>query len=216
MKINGKSARTTGRKKDFIVFDLGGVLIAINELKLMREFRAFSVSSISANRSGGWNEECHLYETGKINTDEFIALSRKRYRLDLTSAEFKRSWNAVIEGESKIASGCLKRLRRKYVLCILSNTNPLHFNFIRNNLPVFNYIDRFMVSYKIGLLKPDPEIFAAAQRIMLGGRKPFLYIDDSPEHVRAARNIGWRSIGMTSVENLEGVVDLLEEMKPPF
>jgi putative hydrolase of the HAD superfamily len=197
-------------KKGAIIFDLGGVLIDLDENKLIQEFRNSSLSSISANRKGGWDKECSLYETGKINTNQFIELSIRRYNLNLTPTQFKRGWNTIIIGESCGAVECLKNLRHKYLIYIASNTNPLHFNFIKYNFSIFNYIDRYTLSYKVSLLKPDPEFFIKAQEDMLGGKPPFLYIDDSKENVEAATKVGWRSIYMHSMENFEGIIEMLE------
>ena len=62
----------------------------------------------------------------------------------------------------------LEGLRRRYHLVLVSNTNALHFEMIRETYAhLLRHFDDLVLSYEVRAMKPQPEIFQAA--LELGG-----------------------------------------------
>lgn len=85
---------------------------------------------------------------------------------------------------------------------ILSNASPWHETDLRLKAPLHETFDVILFSQDLGCAKPAPEIYeqaadcahAHAKNIGLAnGYREFLFIDDTPANVHAARHSGWRA-----------------------
>jgi len=94
-------------------------------------------------------------------------------------------------------------LKKNCKLILLSNTDPIHFTFIRNKYKILDIFDDFVLSYKIGYKKPSQAIYLYA--IKKAGTSPneILFIDDIYEHVQAAKLLGIKSIQYTNFDRLK-------------
>lgn len=79
-------------------------------------------------------------------------------------------------------------------LCLLSNTNGIHVNFFEARYPVFGHFEGRIYSHEVGMMKPDPAIFAHARDHLGLVPERTLYIDDLLANCEAAQACGFRSI----------------------
>mgnify|MGYP000626786838 CR=1 FL=1 len=94
---------------------------------------------------------------------------------------------------------CLKELRKRYKLFVLSNTNPYVMDwacspaFSSKGKPLSDYFDKLYLSYQIGVTKPDRQIFdfLIADADILPSES--LFIDDGAGNVQAARQLGFQT-----------------------
>ncbi len=75
---------------------------------------------------------------------------------------------------------------------LLSNTDALHFGCVRPRVPILDRFDGFVLSYEVGLAKPDPEIFREALRRAGAPPERTAFFDDVEVNVAAARALGIR------------------------
>jgi FMN phosphatase YigB (HAD superfamily) len=67
-----------------------------------------------------------------------------------------------------------------------------------------------------GIVKPDPRAFAQTLERLEVKPEEAIFIDDTPEHVDAARALGLRAVVFTTAERLEeDLTDLLGAAQPP-
>jgi putative hydrolase of the HAD superfamily len=73
---------------------------------------------------------------------------------------------------------------------LLSNTNATHLDWIRPRLPLLQRFDGLVLSYQLGVAKPDPAIFQ--QALKLAGTSPerTAFFDDVETYVAAAKALG--------------------------
>jgi putative hydrolase of the HAD superfamily len=91
-------------------------------------------------------------------------------------------------------------LRKKYKVLLLSNTNDISMSwarseeFVPGGKPFEYYFDELYLSYKLGCVKPEPEIFQMV--INLAGINPAetLYIDDGESNIAAGKSYGVQDI----------------------
>lgn len=133
------------------------------------------------------------YETGHINTKGLLAQIAAVGKIDLSETEFNTLWNATFR-ENDDMSALLQDLKLNYPLYLLSNTNECHWEFLENNYQVSRHFDHLVLSYEVGLAKPDHRIYHEV--VSRSGRRPesCLFIDDLPANVEAARAIGMQAI----------------------
>jgi len=93
--------------------------------------------------------------------------------------------------------------RKSYPLYALSNWNDEKFRVALKKFPFLNLFDGYVVSGFEKLAKPDPAIYKVLlERFDLNPRET-LFIDDRPENVAAARNLGMEAVRFTSPYDLE-------------
>nr|AQS32399.1 hypothetical protein [uncultured archaeon] len=186
-----------------ILCDLGNVIVFFNEDKLIKGLAEFSNKdekyvhrffNRSIARSG--------FDKGKISAEQFFRHFKTNLNLKLNFSQFKKIWCSCFSPNKEMEE-LLKKLKKNYNLVLLSNTDEMHFTYIKNNYPILDIFDDLILSYKVGYKKPSPLIYLYA--LKKTGRFPshILYIDDIKEYVRAAKLFGIKSIQYKNFEKLK-------------
>ncbi len=88
----------------------------------------------------------------------------------------------------------MRALRRKGIpVFALSNWGDAHFDIAARHFAFFNEFDRAFVSGRLGLIKPDPAIYALVERETGLAPAALLFVDDRAENVAVAAARGWRA-----------------------
>ncbi len=197
-----------------IIFDLGGVLLNIDYKLTEEAFIKLGITDFPHLYSQ--LQQTTLfdgYETGRIDTETFIAELVKTAGVQLSADQVTNAWNAMLLDFPLRRLQILQQLRLHHDLLLLSNTNEIHeraFNKIlmdNHSIPNIGvFFDKIYLSHRVGMRKPDAEIF---ERILSDtGFKPAdtLFIDDSPQHIEGAGKLGIQTIylekGMTIEHNI--------------
>jgi FMN phosphatase YigB (HAD superfamily) len=115
----------------------------------------------------------------------------------------------------------LQQLRLHYDLFLLSNTNEIHeetFNNIlmqAHGIPTIGvFFDKVYYSHRVGLRKPMKEIFERVLAENMLKPEHTLFIDDSPQHIAVAKELGIQTIylekGMTIEDDVFKAVKKME------
>lgn len=131
--------------------------------------------------------------------------------------EFILSWNSVLKGFSKERLEFLQKLSDSddYNLVLLSNTNHLHIKWVEKNIPFYEEFkrcfDRFYLSHKIRMRKPDREVLDFAIEDGQLNPKVTLFIDDKIENIEGAKKVGFKIWHLNPAE--EDVTELSTHLK---
>ena len=106
----------------------------------------------------------------------------------LPYAEFAEIWCDIF-AEQREVTGLLDEIGRHADLVLLSNTDPLHFDYIRRYYDFLAKFGRLVLSYEVGHAKPARQIYQRALDLCAPGSR-LIYFDDVPEYVAAARACG--------------------------
>ena len=139
------------------------------------------------------NELARNYETGNITTDEFYDYLRVNGGLQMTREKFLEAWCSIFAPDLKISRALIESLHRRYPLILVSNTNEAHVQFLAKQYRLFEYFTHTVFSNEVHSMKPDRKIFDHA--IALSGKPPsqLFFIDDRPENVEGARQLGMQT-----------------------
>jgi len=85
---------------------------------------------------------------------------------------------------------------------MLSNINILHYEHLKKNYPVFGVFDKVFLSFQLGLIKPDKEIYNLVIRELKVSPQEIFYTDDRPELVESAKSLGVRGCVFTDFNQL--------------
>lgn len=118
--------------------------------------------------------------------------------------DLRETWSDFFDGTLPGIEGVIARLRQRYRIAFLSNTNEVHAEVIpRKFATVFEVDDRLIFSYRFRCAKPDLEIFQRALEVLGALPQQVVFIDDMLENVLAARAVGMTAFQFHDAFRLE-------------
>lgn len=191
-----------------LIFDFGDVFINLNKSNFNKQmYNVFG--DISKNQS--LLNLLNNYETGKINTEAFVK-TLKKYNNSFSEDSIIKLWNSIIADFPYYRVEFLKNLKAtsEYKLILLSNTNELHINFIKEQVSFFNEFkscfDKFYLSHEIKLRKPNKEIFDFVLKSNNISAEETLFIDDTLEHINTASKLNIKTWWLKQNEDITSLV----------
>ncbi|MFN0213975.1 MAG: HAD family hydrolase [Saprospiraceae bacterium] len=186
-----------------ILFDFGNVLFDLNLSAFEREMALLLGDRFDAAKENlGRDRVFELYETGGINTAEFVEKLCHASETLLTPKQVTAAWNAIFIGMPQHRFEMLMRLRQRFKVFLLSNINDLHERWIidymlrEHGLSEYEsrYFDGVYFSHLIRLRKPSLEAFEYVLADAEILPEETVFFDDLPENVDAARMLGIQGI----------------------
>ena len=194
-----------------VVFDLGGVLIDWNPRYLYRQLFAGRAAEMEAFLSEictqEWNERQDCGRSFADGVAELVA--RHPAHAEMIRA-YDTRWPEMVGGPIAGSVALLDRLKAAgRPLYALTNWSAEKFVHARERLAFLDNFDGIVVSGEVGMIKPDPAIFAhLCVRFGLDPGAAVL-IDDSPANVAAAEAFGLGAIRFQSPERLASALRTL-------
>lgn len=175
-----------------LIFDFGDVFINLDKKgALNKALQAFEVKTLP--------DDIHainaLYEQGLISTDEFLEFYLDNFP-DLNENTLLETWNSILKDFPDHRLDYLRQLAgsKKYKLILLSNTNELHIDWIKENIGFYEefkgYFDAFYLSHEIQLRKPNANIYEFVLNENNINPQECLFIDDTEENIVSASKLG--------------------------
>lgn len=182
-------------EKTWFVFDLGNTVIKLAYERVLEGI--CKDATVTRDELVGIFEEAGGYrdmERGAITFWEFYEFLCDRAGYRGSVRDFHNIWSDFFDGPMPGIEEVLERVRERYRLAFLSNSNEVHAELIPKKFSVlFQKDDRFIFSHRFRVAKPDPEIFRRALEVIGALPQHAVFIDDLIENVMSARNIGLRS-----------------------
>ena len=204
----------TTRRPSAILFDLGNVLVHISPEAFLQRL---GLDTPENRRLYGVhvNEIVREYECGNESTNVFLSRLESLFndaqpeggaappRGTISREDLRDAMHAVIGKPVGGMFELVTRLHGVVPLSLLSNTNPLHYDWCMEHLPVLQLLSSHFLSYQLQSLKPSARIFAqVVERLQITPGDIF-YIDDMAENVEAGRRAGLDShlfLGLAELE----------------
>ncbi|HUR82035.1 MAG TPA: HAD family phosphatase [Thermoanaerobaculia bacterium] len=189
----------------WFLFDLGNCLIKLAYERVIADIcRNASVDRDELieilEQPGGYRD----MERGAITFREFYDFLCDKAGYRGTTLDLRRVWSDFFDGTVPGSEGLLERVREKYRVAFLSNSNEVHAEVIpRRYASLFRRDDRFIFSHRFRVAKPDPEIFRRALEVIGALPQHVIFVDDLSENVQAARSIGIQSFQFVSAQQLQ-------------
>lgn len=180
-----------------LLIDLGGVLINLDRQRCMESFKKLGFADVEERLDIQQLHGIFLQqEKGLITSAEFRNEMRKMIGKQISDQQIDEAWNSFLVDIPDYKLDLLLKLRTKYVVYLLSNTNEIHWQWAcKNAFPyrtfkVEDFFEKTYLSFEMHMIKPEPEIFKAV--IEDAGIEPqeTLFIDDSEINCKAAQKLG--------------------------
>ena len=200
-----------------IIFDLGGVIINLNQDLTYAAFKELFPSKFEAillELDG--NHYLEKFEISEITSKEFIDFFQK-FDISISEENIISAWNSMLLDIPENRIALIKSLAKKYNVSLLSNTNEIHYQFIdeyviqKHKIKSFDSLfNHTFLSHKISLRKPNTSIFEYVLKEANFLPNETLFIDDTLEHINSAKQLGIRTHHLNLQEN-QSLIQLFNE-----
>ena len=177
-----------------IVFDFGNVIALFDHMVACQQLA--SLSRLPSDPADVYERIFRTsleedYDCGRVSTAAFIERLRQDLQLDASDDEIARAWCDIFTPNPAMEEVIVTEKHRGTRLVLASNTNELHYQwFSREFERVLRLFDEQVLSFRVGVRKPDVRFFEACIRAAGRAADRIIYIDDRPDYVAAARAMG--------------------------
>ena len=197
-----------------VLSDLGRVIIHFDNNIFFEKIASYSSLSKReiAELAFTHSSPRKAFDRGDITAEEFYNQATTILEAKIDYDKFFSIYNDVFSLNPQILE-ILKKLKGKYRLVLLSNTDVMRFGFVKKKFPEIMIFDAYVLSYEVGAMKPHPRIYEEALKKAGVEARECVFIDDIEENIEAARKLGIKGILMTPQTDLEAA---LQEMDLSF
>jgi glucose-1-phosphatase len=208
-----------------IIFDLGNVII---DLDLERTW--FHLKHWLGDDYESILKQIHpntdifiQFEIGKISEEDFFDTLRATTDTPLSIRQLKEAWNAMLLQIPPQRFEMLSRLKERYNVFLLSNTNETHLHWVDGYLQTVHgfsindfderYFHKPYYSHLIHLRKPNTDIYEYVLADAGIKAEESLFIDDNFQNIEGAKKVGLQTyLHPVGVE----IADVLNELTKPL
>lgn len=193
-----------------VIFDFGNVLCSFRVTSFFENLARRSSCTVD-QLLGLMPEISHAaieYESGRLTSEEFLRHFSALAGITISREEFITSYTTIftpIEG----TFDAIRRLKGRYRLGLLSNTNEWHFEHSIRTVDVFPLFDAVTLSYEIGAMKPAPVIYSDMLGKLNVPAEECAYFDDIQENVDAGVRAGMHGRLFTTADAMRADLERL-------
>ena len=208
-----------------IIFDLGGVVLDIDESIVYKELEKLGINVSELPQSKEFREIMSKFDTGIYTAPTFRKKMKALLGLEkMTDQKFDSIWNAMLLDIPRERIEAIEQIKKHYKIFLMSNTNEIHYDLYVRDLQLrFGYnefdalFNKSYFSFAEHLEKPDPRFFELILDHEKLNAEETLFIDDTAANIKVAKALGIRTYHISReelVRNLfvngvlkEGIVD---------
>ena len=188
-----------------IVSDLGNVLLRFDNSAFYRAISRFAGRPAADIEAAVIRnvDLLVLFEKGAVSQLDFFRNARDLLEITAGYEEFFAAYCEGVFTPVPSVLDLFRRLKSRYRMVLLSNTDIVRWTYIKTKFPEVLLFDDYVLSFDVGAMKPELEIYLEA--IRAGGAAPerTVFIDDMPANVAGAARAGMTGILCETGADLE-------------
>ena len=195
-----------------LIFDYGNVIFTIDFNKTQTAFKDLGIKNVEdffAHK--GHHTLFDQFEKGEITAAQFRdGIREVSNSSHLSDEEIDHAWNSLLIGVLEGNHELLLKLKDKYRTFLLSNINEIHLDFITKYLKSTfgldgnnGFFEKVYYSHLVGKRKPNTDIFEQVLTENNLNPAETLFIDDSPQHLKTATEMGIQTYLMTYPDSIQ-------------
>ncbi len=185
-----------------VFFDIGNVLLRFSSKQVLARVACAVRSHPLKLAKYLWKSDIgERIERGEVTGAQLYEIFQKELGYRGSPAQFRLLWCdhfTLDRGSYAI----LKKTAKSVPTYLLSNTNEMHIDFIRERYEFPSLVRGSILSHELGLRKPDPAIYRAALKLSATKPEETVFIDDLKPNVDAAAKLGMIAIRFRSADDL--------------
>ena len=184
-----------------VVLDIGRVVVDFDVSRAVAHLAA--AASVPERRAEAalFGPHYRPFVRGDLDASGFHAEVCRRLGREVAYDRFVAAWCDMfreIPGMSEVTAA----LARAHPLYFCSNTDPLHYEYLRRRFGVFSLGRGAVLSFEAHCEKPEPEIFEELLRRFALEPERTLFVDDLEVNVAGAMALGLRALLFRGAEAL--------------
>ncbi len=191
-----------------IIFDLGGVILDIDENATFNELVKLGIDVRQAMHSDELQQILSKFDTGVYTAPTFRKKMKAFFHLEKqTDQKFDELWNAMLLDIPRERIEAIEQVKKHYKIFLMSNSNEIHYDLYVRDLQLrfgYNEFDELFnksyFSFAEHLEKPDPRFFELILDHEGLNPEETLFIDDTAENIEAAKKLGIKTYHISRQE----------------
>ncbi len=179
-----------------VTFDLDGVYFVKGKARFVEALgREYGVPAVEARRVFFSSCEMNvLYKCGKITDAQFWNWAAQQWGLKVPYRELVSLLIASYRRDHSVQEFIQTLRSLGYSALVCSNNFSARIEGLQERFGFLDDFDTVVLSYEVGVTKPNPEIFR--ELVQRAGLAPgaIVYTDDNAAHTAAAASLGIRSV----------------------
>ena len=184
-----------------IIFDLGGVVLDIDESIVYKELEKMGISTTELAHSKEFIDLMSKFDTGIYTAPTFRKKTKALLGQEkMTDQKFDSLWNAMLLDIPRERIAALEQIRKHYKIFLMSNSNEIHYDLYVRDLQLrFGYhefdelFNKSYFSFAEHLEKPDPRFFELILDHEHLLPEETLFIDDTAVNIKVAKSLSIRT-----------------------
>src|SRR6185295_14135585 len=124
----------------FVLCDLGGVVVEVESDRLVHQAAQLTGKTFEEVQKAVYQDDLLLpFELGRIGPQEYYKRLQAALKLRWNYEQFTRAWIEIFR-ENTETTAILQRLKKHHRMFALTNTNVLHLDYIKRNVPSLSSI----------------------------------------------------------------------------
>ena len=181
-----------------IIFDLGGVVLDIDESIVYKELEKLGINVSELARSKTFMDLLSKFDTGIYTAPTFRKQCKEILGLEkMTDQKFDTIWNAMLLDIPRERIEAIEKVKKHYKIFLMSNSNVIHYDLYVRDLQLrfgYNEFDELFnksyFSFAEHLEKPDPRFFELILDHEGLVPEETLFIDDTEANIKVAKSLG--------------------------
>jgi len=175
-----------------VIFDFGGVIVNLSPQASVEAFRQLGTNTEGVLDRYVQHGIFQELELGHVSPEEFC----KEVLPDVPQKQVYAAWNSMLVNVPLRRLQALDKLKERYHISLLSNTNDIHWNyslkehFLSQGYDPKDLFEHVFLSQRMHLAKPGHEIFEEVLRQSGYKAEETLFIDDSEVNCKAFAELG--------------------------
>ena len=184
----------------FLFFDLGNVLLKFSrERQFVQMGDVLGVAPEQIAEIATDHDLMVRYETGRMTSEQVHRTFCDAMGRECDFDELRHAGSDMFWTNTPMIALVTDLARCGYRLGVLSNTCRSHWEFCENRFAALrSCFEQVVLSYEVGCMKPDAEIFAAAAQAADVPPEQIFFTDDRDENVVGARQFGFDAVLFTT------------------
>lgn len=191
------------QQKPIVLCDLGGVLIDLNWVERARGLFGSDIDGDELKSRWLKLTSAREYEGGKIDFAEFYRRFMAETGSNVNYSTFSAEFAGIIGRVKDGCMGILNEIKKSATLAMLSNTNDVHVQMLRQSSDIFSPFQHLFLSYEMGMVKPDHEIYRQVCATLGCSAEEIYFFDDSLANIEAARACGLNAFRVDSPQEIQ-------------
>ena len=187
-----------------VLFDLGGVIVNWHNSWLIKDVSdEFQLQKEKISKE--FYKNLPEISTGRINEKEFWYTIGKELEskklMSLNESLLDKIFRKYCSLNNSMINLSKELFQKGITVGILSNTEPASYSVIEN-LTSLDHFEYKFLSYNIGHLKPEPEIYRHVINNISCPKEELLFIDDLKSNIESARSEGIDAVQYSDYDKL--------------